>query len=599
MFDIREEISLTHWLNDCKVAVVPIINSEVFINGHGGPCIQPHLSNLIPDIANSGWRDYGNRQGTNRLLTIFSDLQIPVSIAMNSYLIDKETDLFQEIKIYSKENQNIDIIGHGLTNSLSAVKHISFEEQVKQSLDQIEQALGHQQRPKAWLTPGFSAPDNSTKILGKDQFIMNSNVYRKWIGIIWLLIEVNLISANIFGFAALFKILPKYGIYSKYCHSLNGINSTEQDCTGQAQQYQNALTLGIIFFNLPSMFVGILIDMFGGRFVKLIAIYATCNYFSQGRAFLLTLLVGSSLSASIWYSVFQVLIDNNKLTLSQLSYIWMSFGILMFLSSFLFLDWKFPILNLEYKLDTKLERMETISTNGTKWYTNIYQRVGFWKYITNPLYILVVLYLSILLMPNILLSVTWYPWIYYINHNDKIISDKYTFAFNMASLSQIILCPIVGFLLAFRSEQNQKQKLLNAAIIQTLAWILNIIICIICMFVKSSVIIPALIFNYIGRSVIVAGSQAVISTFFPSEYIGRLTGIMWTSAGVITCIQYGLVNLTIDVPQSWRAWIIVLILILCMSCHLIQIWYITFKKFSKRIPNIPSIQSDISTPIDD
>ncbi|CAF0821972.1 unnamed protein product [Adineta steineri] len=51
---------------------------------------------------------------------------------------------------------------------------------------------------------------------------------------------------------------------------------------------------------------------------------------------------------------------------------------------------------------------------------------------------------------------------------------------------------------------------------------------------------------------IVAGSLAVISTFFPSEYIGRLTGIMWTSAGVITCIQYGLVHLTTDVSQSWR-----------------------------------------------
>ncbi|CAF4234213.1 unnamed protein product, partial [Adineta steineri] len=168
--------------------------------------------------------------------------------------------------------------------------------------------------------------------------------------------------------------------------------------------------------------------------------------------------------------------------------------------------------------------------------------------------------------------------------------DKYTFAFNMASLSQIVLCPIVGFCLAFRAEKNPKQKLLNASIVQTCAWILNIIACIICMFVKSTAIIPALIFNYIGRSVIVASSQAVISTFFPSEYIGRLTGIMWTSAGVITCIQYGLVHLTTDVSQSWRAWVIVLILIIFMACHLIQTWFITFKKFRK---NIQNVQSDV------
>ncbi|CAF1178002.1 unnamed protein product [Rotaria sp. Silwood1] len=235
--------------------------------------------------------------------------------------------------------------------------------------------------------------------------LSNINLWRKQIGVVWLLIEVNLISANIFGFPALFKVLPKYGVYNNYCQSTNITNSTEQDCNRQTQQYQNALTLGIIFFNLPSVFVGILIDMFGGRFIKLIGIvfhvvgwlalalvksdkyrdsllfvhtlftalsgiivqitsYAACSYFSKARAFLLTLLVGSSLSASVWYSVFQVLIDSDKLTLSQLSYIWMSFGALMFFSSFLFLDWKFPILNLGYTFDTKLEQSKAITTDG-------------------------------------------------------------------------------------------------------------------------------------------------------------------------------------------------------------------------------------------
>ncbi|CAF0985345.1 unnamed protein product [Rotaria sp. Silwood1] len=171
MFDIREEISLKHPSNSDQVVVVPIINCEVFINGHGGPCIQPHLNNLSPDIANSGWRDYGNRQGTSRLLNIFSDLQIPSSVAMNSYLIDKEPDIFQEILKYSRQEQNVEIIGHGLTNSLSAVKHLSFEEQVKQSLNQIEKAVGNGRRPTAWLTPGFAAPENSSKILGQSLII--------------------------------------------------------------------------------------------------------------------------------------------------------------------------------------------------------------------------------------------------------------------------------------------------------------------------------------------------------------------------------------------------------------------------------------------
>lgn len=34
---------------------------------------------------------------------------------------------------------------------------------------------------------------------------------------------------------------------------------------------KNAMTLGIAFFDLPAFFIGILIDKFGCRFVKLIS----------------------------------------------------------------------------------------------------------------------------------------------------------------------------------------------------------------------------------------------------------------------------------------------------------------------------------------
>ncbi|CAF4278038.1 unnamed protein product, partial [Rotaria sordida] len=75
------------------------------------------------------------------------------------------------------------------------------------------------------------------------------------------------------------------------------------------------------------------------------------------------------------------------------------------------------------------------------------------------------------------------------------------------------------------------------------------------------------------RATIVGGSQAVVATFFPSEYIGTLTGVMWTLVGVIATVQYGLVQLTDDISRSWRAWLIVLSLVILMSCHLIQLWW--------------------------
>lgn len=38
--------------------------------------------------------------------------------------------------------------------------------------------------------------------------------------------------------------------------------------------------------------------------------------------------------------------------------------------------------------------------------------------------------------------------------NEIVVGDHYTFAFNMSALSQIVLCPIVGSLIAFRADQS-------------------------------------------------------------------------------------------------------------------------------------------------
>ncbi|CAF1550558.1 unnamed protein product, partial [Rotaria sordida] len=74
---------------------------------------------------------------------------------------------------------------------------------------------------------------------------------------------VNLIGGTIFGFPALFKTLPQYGIYgdqnncsssSSSSSSSSLINRTEIEIrelsceVHQTRQYQNALTLGIILF---------------------------------------------------------------------------------------------------------------------------------------------------------------------------------------------------------------------------------------------------------------------------------------------------------------------------------------------------------------
>ncbi|CAF1425183.1 unnamed protein product, partial [Rotaria sordida] len=232
--------------------------------------------------------------------------------------------------------------------------------------------------------------------------IYNRELSQSDFGVVWLLIEVNLIGGTIFGLPTLFKSLPQYEIYGdkNNCSLSSLMNRTEIEIRElsfkayQTRQYQNALTLGIILFEIPSVIIGPLIDRFRCRFVKLIAIifhiiehfsslfgviiilltaYTSSDYFSKSRAFVSTLFAGVCTSATI-------LVFN-------------------------------------------------ISTN------------------------------------------------------------KYTFAFNLSTISAILICSLNGFLLEFKADKSKKQKLLNISLMQTISWLINIVTCIICMFVQKKVAI--------------------------------------------------------------------------------------------------------------
>ncbi len=56
--------------------------------------------------------------------------------------------------------------------------------------------------------------------------------YRKWFGVLFLLIETNLLGGTIFGFPAIFQILSKNKIYQNLCPE------TTVSCSQQIKQYQ-------------------------------------------------------------------------------------------------------------------------------------------------------------------------------------------------------------------------------------------------------------------------------------------------------------------------------------------------------------------------
>jgi hypothetical protein len=68
----------------------------------------------------------------------------------------------------------------------------------------------------------------------------------------------------------------------------------------------------------------------------------------------------------------------------------------------------------------------------------MYQRTGVWEHLTSHLYILVVLFLSVLLMPSVFLSVTWYPWVYYVTNQNTSLGKLLKTIFSNIELKELV-----------------------------------------------------------------------------------------------------------------------------------------------------------------
>jgi peptidoglycan/xylan/chitin deacetylase (PgdA/CDA1 family) len=153
---LRPRLKLPH---NARVAVWVVMNVEHFTFGKLGTAIQPHL-NSYPEIANYGWRDYGNRVGIWRLLELFAQLEIPVTAAVNGEICT----FYPEI-ITAMQQHNWEIMAHGINNSTghSGMDRETETKIIQQTLDLLQQATG--KLPKGWLTPGFSITESTFELL--------------------------------------------------------------------------------------------------------------------------------------------------------------------------------------------------------------------------------------------------------------------------------------------------------------------------------------------------------------------------------------------------------------------------------------------------
>ncbi len=139
-----------YWPNGRRLAVHVCLNLEHFAYGEGlGISYSPGLPH--PNTYNWAWREYGNRVGVWRLLELFDDFKLPISLLLNSEVYDHCPEVVAAFRKRGDE-----VVGHGRTNS----EHQNdFDEDGERRLiadvtAAIERHEG--KKPKGWLSPGVN-----------------------------------------------------------------------------------------------------------------------------------------------------------------------------------------------------------------------------------------------------------------------------------------------------------------------------------------------------------------------------------------------------------------------------------------------------------
>ena len=135
------------WPNGKRLAVYVALNVEVFPFGEGmGPDLN--MRQPEPDIPNYTWRDWGNRVGIWRLLDLFDEFAMPLTVNLNSAIYDECPHITKALR-----ERGAEIVAHGRSN---AERQAEMDEAAERSMISEVAARIHREEgkpPAGWMGP--------------------------------------------------------------------------------------------------------------------------------------------------------------------------------------------------------------------------------------------------------------------------------------------------------------------------------------------------------------------------------------------------------------------------------------------------------------
>jgi allantoinase len=155
------------WPGNKTLAVWIAPNVEVWhYDSPTGQAVSPNVRNVVPDVINYAWREYGMRVGLWRVAETLDAIGVKATVALNSAVSEAHPKALDEMK-----KRGWEFMGHGITNSenLAGLNLEKERELIQTVLKTIEQATG--QRPRGWLGSGLAETYNTLDILAEEGVI--------------------------------------------------------------------------------------------------------------------------------------------------------------------------------------------------------------------------------------------------------------------------------------------------------------------------------------------------------------------------------------------------------------------------------------------
>jgi allantoinase len=155
------------WPGNKTLAVWIAPNVEVWhYDSPAGTGVSPNVRNIVPDVINYAWREYGMRVGLWRIADTLDAAGVKATVALNSAVAEAHPKALEEMK-----KRGWEFIGHGITNSenLAGLNLEKERELIQTVLKTIEQATG--QRPRGWLGSGLAETYNTLDVLAEEGVI--------------------------------------------------------------------------------------------------------------------------------------------------------------------------------------------------------------------------------------------------------------------------------------------------------------------------------------------------------------------------------------------------------------------------------------------